>query len=284
MADQRPKPDDETPSSEGVFGNMLETAGHQSNPSTDNSLVLAVLTGRHKGKVLELERETVKIGRASDCDLRLSRSIGVSRHHAKITFNGTHYFVEDTNSRNGVLLNHDLIETRAQLSPGDILILDEESIIFQFSKDLGIDIDEVRADKAQSKPAQDVMSMPVTDPRAHERFATQPPGGSASSMDTVLESQDIPSPSHESRPTRKFDLKAIQTALEPTADEELLDSKTALDSSIVSAEPGVLATDAQSSESSTIQIWVQKQNPKGLIFGTGLGFTIAVGIGYALLS
>jgi hypothetical protein len=61
----------------------------------------------YKGKRLSMkvDEQGFIIGRAEDAQLILPEQY-VSRHHARITFDGTGYVVEDLNSRNGTRLNN----------------------------------------------------------------------------------------------------------------------------------------------------------------------------------
>lgn len=62
--------------------------------------------------------EPFTIGRQSDNDLVL-RDNRASRNHAQIVEEGGHYYVEDLNSRHGVMLNGAKVVGRAKLSSGD---------------------------------------------------------------------------------------------------------------------------------------------------------------------
>ena len=62
----------------------------------------------------ELVKDRLTIGRSAENDLVLGNS-GVSRHHATIVREGSHFFIEDNKSSNGVFLNKERVE-RAQLN------------------------------------------------------------------------------------------------------------------------------------------------------------------------
>lgn len=66
---------------------------------------------------MRLYKSRIKIGRASECDIRLS-STGVSRRHAQILREGDGFFIEDLGSSNAVILNNQKVQ-RAQLKQGD---------------------------------------------------------------------------------------------------------------------------------------------------------------------
>lgn len=66
---------------------------------------------------MRLYKSRIKIGRAPECDIRLS-STGVSRKHAQILREGGIFFIEDLGSSNAVFINNEKIQ-RAQLKQGD---------------------------------------------------------------------------------------------------------------------------------------------------------------------
>lgn len=68
---------------------------------------LTHVTGSRAGQVDQSPKAAVKIGRASDCDIRFDGTIDrtVSSHHCEIRFDGSGYTLIDTNSSNGTLVN-----------------------------------------------------------------------------------------------------------------------------------------------------------------------------------
>lgn len=66
-----------------------------------------ILGGRSgPGQTISLTRDSITVGRANDNDLVLSAEI-VSGHHARVFRRDHEYFIEDTNSLNGVFINGD---------------------------------------------------------------------------------------------------------------------------------------------------------------------------------
>lgn len=70
------------------------------------------------------------IGRAAQCDVVVS-SPAVSRQHARIEKSGDRYFVQDLQSRNGVLVNQRPIGGRVELRDGDRIRLADVVFTFQ---------------------------------------------------------------------------------------------------------------------------------------------------------
>ena len=66
---------------------------------------------------MRLYKSRIKIGRSSECDIRLS-STGVSRKHAQILREGEVFYIEDLGSSNAVFLNKVKVD-RAPLKQGD---------------------------------------------------------------------------------------------------------------------------------------------------------------------
>ena len=79
------------------------------------------LSGLHKGRVDRFSdiTERIRIGRASDCEVRASAmDTVVSSHHAVVSLTPRGYVIQDLASRNGTMVNGQPIE-RAPLAGGD---------------------------------------------------------------------------------------------------------------------------------------------------------------------
>ncbi len=79
-------------------------------------LMLIVTQGENAGKGFDLEhRGRCLIGRAADCDIRLSRrdaESDISRHHCELEFDPPNVWLRDLGSRNGTFLNNKPIGRR----------------------------------------------------------------------------------------------------------------------------------------------------------------------------
>src|SRR5207248_9628759 len=64
------------------------------------------LSGSQQGKTATSAKSTVRVGRAADCDVRFDkeRDPKVSNHHAEFLFEDGCWFVVDTASTNGTLV------------------------------------------------------------------------------------------------------------------------------------------------------------------------------------
>ena len=83
------------------------------------------LSGTHRGRVDRFSETTerVRIGRAADCEVRVSPADTiVSSHHAVVSLTPRGFVVQDLASRNGTMVNGQAIE-RAPVSGGDSIQL-----------------------------------------------------------------------------------------------------------------------------------------------------------------
>ncbi|MEI6515645.1 MAG: FHA domain-containing protein, partial [bacterium] len=89
-----------------------------------------VLTqGDHKGREIELPETGLVIGRDNDCGLSLNDS-EVSRHHAKLVFEGGGWQLQDLDSANGTVVNNDAVTT-VVLKENDVVSIGGTLFIFK---------------------------------------------------------------------------------------------------------------------------------------------------------
>ena len=93
---------------------------------------LLVINGANRGSRYEISSALdVVIGRSVGCNLRLDDS-EVSRHHARISHNGTDFVLNDLKSANGTKVNGQPVAERA-LGNGDSLQFGSSVIAFQLT-------------------------------------------------------------------------------------------------------------------------------------------------------
>jgi hypothetical protein len=80
-------------------------------------------------RTVELRDDACSIGRAADNDLVLTEP-AISRHHAAIHRDGGRFYIEDSGSVNGVLVNGKRVQ-RARLRDGDRLLIGTTPIVFR---------------------------------------------------------------------------------------------------------------------------------------------------------
>lgn len=95
------------------------------------SLNLTIMSGHNDGLAVELRSNRgmghavvdgwqFSIGRRDTCDLQVAFDTQVSRQHAHLSIIGDGVWLEDTNSRNGVYINHYKILEPSPLTIGDM--------------------------------------------------------------------------------------------------------------------------------------------------------------------
>jgi diguanylate cyclase (GGDEF)-like protein len=94
---------------------LKEVAGQKAAQPGDACVV--VIYGPDLGKRLQLGTAPFEIGRSARNDLPIDQE-SVSRHHARLTFDGADYWLQDLNSTNGTYVNDDLIREH-RLRDGD---------------------------------------------------------------------------------------------------------------------------------------------------------------------
>lgn len=81
---------------------------------------MAKLVLLHEGKAIPFDlkgAETI-VGRLPECDIQLNSNT-VSRKHARVSIEGSSYFLEDLGSGNGTFVNGKQISSRVQITPND---------------------------------------------------------------------------------------------------------------------------------------------------------------------
>jgi pSer/pThr/pTyr-binding forkhead associated (FHA) protein len=115
-------------------------------------VIKLILEERGELQPLELDRDTVTIGRTADNAVRVADALS-SRTHCKIEKTKDGFFVEDMKSRNGTTLNGDRLVERKLLAVGDRIAIGQSVIHFQ-----------ARLDKAATGPATAPTTAPTTAP------------------------------------------------------------------------------------------------------------------------
>jgi diguanylate cyclase (GGDEF)-like protein len=86
-------------------------------PAPTGGASIIVIYGPDLGKRLQLGTAPFEIGRSARCDLPIDQE-SVSRHHARITFDGKNYWIQDLGSTNGTFVS-DIAVQKQQLSDGE---------------------------------------------------------------------------------------------------------------------------------------------------------------------
>ncbi|MBA4380420.1 MAG: hypothetical protein C0393_07070, partial [Anaerolinea sp.] len=96
---------------------------------------LVIRTGPNVGKVFPLEATEISIGRELGNTIVINDA-EVSRNHAKLTWQGAGYVIEDTGSTNGTFVNKQRISAPHAVKAGDLVSLSENiSLMFEATGD-----------------------------------------------------------------------------------------------------------------------------------------------------
>lgn len=110
--------------------NLRATQRHLAMPEQRDRALLVRTDSRNAGQVLKLDGAIFGLGRHPDNQACVDDD-GISRYHARITVDGTKYWVEDLGSSNGTYINGRRI-TSCELNNGDTLNLGPR-VSFRFS-------------------------------------------------------------------------------------------------------------------------------------------------------
>jgi sigma-B regulation protein RsbU (phosphoserine phosphatase) len=92
-----------------------------------------VILGSGEQKLVSSQKKTLHIGRLPESEIYIDEPV-VSRRHAEIFRSDNTYFVKDTGSRNGTLVNGERISQPNRLAPGDMVGIGNSRIIFEPSE------------------------------------------------------------------------------------------------------------------------------------------------------
>jgi hypothetical protein len=102
------------------FGNMGERGHAPSGPAVHYWV-------EYRGSAIEMRGGQLLVGRSAMCRLVLDDPL-VSRQHAEFRQVGDSVFVHDLKSVNGVLVNGRRVEQKAELRPGDKVVIGEQEM------------------------------------------------------------------------------------------------------------------------------------------------------------
>lgn len=90
---------------------------------------LIVIAGANQGIELPLEAGPCLLGRDLDCDLVLVDNYA-SRQHCWVEPRGTSWWLRDLGSRNGTVVNQELVQNERELHDGDLIVIGTTHIRF----------------------------------------------------------------------------------------------------------------------------------------------------------
>jgi diguanylate cyclase (GGDEF)-like protein len=96
---------------------MIGTLSEEHREPQRSRACLVVIYGPELGKRAALGAGAFEIGRSSKADLPIDQE-SISRHHARITFDGKQHLIEDLGSTNGTFVN-EIAQKKTALKDGD---------------------------------------------------------------------------------------------------------------------------------------------------------------------
>ena len=141
---------------------------------------LVMRSGPNVGKVFPLEATEISIGREMGNTLVINDA-EVSRNHARLTWQGAGYFIEDAGSTNGTFVNNQRISAPHALKAGDLVSLSENiTLVFEATGDSNATVisssaREVKATVIASRPTPPPPPPAVAAPTPRPAYTGQPP-------------------------------------------------------------------------------------------------------------
>ncbi len=140
---------------------------------------LVMRSGPTPGATFSLEGDQLVIGRDSSSAIAINDA-EVSRKHARLTFQGGKYVIEDLGSTNGTFVNGQRLVSPVVLKSGDVVSLGEQIVLMYeaLSSDPGATVMSAR--KSVPRPAPAPVPAPAPQPApAQQQYYTPPPPTSA---------------------------------------------------------------------------------------------------------
>jgi diguanylate cyclase (GGDEF)-like protein len=97
---------------------------------------IVVIYGPDLGRRMPLARNAFEIGRSAKCDLFIDQE-SISRHHARISYEGTGYVIHDLNSTNGTFVNDAQVK-ESRLRDGDQIQIGRSILKFMTGENIEV--------------------------------------------------------------------------------------------------------------------------------------------------
>lgn len=141
-------------------------------------------SGPTPGGTFALEGDQLLIGRDASNAIAINDN-EVSRKHARLTFQGGKYVIEDLGSTNGTFVNGQRLVSSTVLKPGDVVSLGEQIVLMYeaLSTDAGA---TMISHKAPPRAASTAVSAPPPQPRATPAPSAPAASASGGSRNTAI--------------------------------------------------------------------------------------------------
>ncbi|HVU52912.1 MAG TPA: GGDEF domain-containing protein [Polyangia bacterium] len=162
---------DLAPEDETMAVSAVRPSQELPRPVTQQRTVVKILSGHEAGRVQLMTGDTLVVGRASTCDLRIDDS-SLSRQHCRIRKTDGVYFVEDLESRNGTQVDGLRIKAPVRLEDGALIQLAATTIImFSHQEDLEVQAEQRLYASAVLDPLTGLHNRRHLDARLKSEFA-----------------------------------------------------------------------------------------------------------------
>ena len=92
--------------------------------------MVAVLQQVGGSRVIAIDRAVILVGRGADCDVVITTSQKISRHHCCVVQVDNSYYLRDLGSMNGVWLNGGRVNREARMASGDKVAIGDTEFLF----------------------------------------------------------------------------------------------------------------------------------------------------------
>ena len=147
---------------------------------------LTMRSGPNPGTVYALSADQISIGRDASNEIPVNDA-EVSRRHARLSFQGGKYVLEDTGSTNGTFVNGQRLTGPWVLKSGEVVSLGEQ-IVFVYE---AVESDP-GATMVSSRKAPEVVRQPVAPPPQPQAFSGQVPADPMAVSPPEKKSNPIP--------------------------------------------------------------------------------------------
>src|SRR5580700_11268777 len=111
-------------------GWVVQGWAHERAPSSERAMKLIIEDDEGRKTVVPFVREEITIGRLEGNTIRLTER-NVSRRHARLLRHNGTVLVEDLGSYNGIRINGEKIQGRAQVHDGDLIQIGDYDLAIQ---------------------------------------------------------------------------------------------------------------------------------------------------------
>jgi predicted component of type VI protein secretion system len=132
-------------------------------------------SGPTPGATFALEGDQLTIGRDSSSGVAINDA-EISRKHARLTFQGGKYVIEDLGSTNGTFVNGQRLVSAVVLKTGDVVSFGEQIVLMYeaLSSDPGETM--ISARKSASRPDPTPAPVPIPAPAPQQYYSAPAPG------------------------------------------------------------------------------------------------------------